>query len=113
MTGLSLTLVWYNLGVAALNTTIAGILILFFFNYSNPVINYFSKISYSLYLTHVFIGGKVINLGLRFVNTNLQRYTLFFIALAVSVVSAHLFYLVIEKPSLKFSKRYRYRTVYS
>ncbi len=113
MTALSLALVWYNLDVAALNTTITGILILFFFNYSNRVINYFSKISYSLYLTHVFIGGKVVNLGLRFVNTNLQRYALFFIALGISVLSAHLFYLLIEKPSLKFSKRYRYQNLYS
>lgn len=113
MTGLSLLLIWYNLGIAALITTIAGILILFFFNYSNPVIKYFSQISYSLYLTHVFIGGKVVNLGVRFVNTDVQRYALFFVALGVSIVSAHLFYMIIERPSLKFSKRYQYQTAYS
>jgi peptidoglycan/LPS O-acetylase OafA/YrhL len=113
LTLIFLTLVWHNLDFAALACTVIGILILFFWKVSNPFISYLSKISYSLYLTHVLIGGKVINLGLRFVNQDDQRYILFFTALGISILCAHLFYLSVERPAFKFSKRFHYQSAYS
>jgi peptidoglycan/LPS O-acetylase OafA/YrhL len=65
---------------------------------------FLGKISYSLYLLHGLSGGLVINL-LSHVEA-LQPYKILVILLGVfiAVLSAFVFYLIIEKPSQKWSK---------
>ena len=62
-------------------------------------------ISYSLYLTHVYIGGRIINLGLRFSEDWLLRTTFFVAALVASIAFAWGLYLLVEKPSHQFSQK--------
>jgi peptidoglycan/LPS O-acetylase OafA/YrhL len=62
-------------------------------------------ISYSLYLTHVPIGGRVINLGKRFVEGEVQQMALSVFALAVSLAFAWIFYRVVEVGASALSKR--------
>jgi peptidoglycan/LPS O-acetylase OafA/YrhL len=85
------------------------LLVLNFWNYNHGLLNFFSNISFSLYLTHTTIGGKIINLGLRFVNSTGERYLLFVLALCVSIVFAYLFYRLIEKPFTVMGKRIAYK----
>ena len=61
-------------------------------------------ISYSLFLTHVPIGGRVVNLGMRFGDGTLYQFALSTVALMVSIVFAWLFYRLIERPALRASR---------
>jgi peptidoglycan/LPS O-acetylase OafA/YrhL len=88
-----------------------GMLILLYWDYNNRLIRFFSGISFSLYLTHVTIGGKIINLGLRYVETLTDRYLLFITALGISIAFAWIFYRIIENPSILWSKKIKYKRV--
>lgn len=66
---------------------------------------FFGNISYSLYLLHVPIGGRVINISRRFVLGTSGKFLVIFIAMVVSVIAAYLFYLFIEKPSHRLSRK--------
>ncbi|MBB4107793.1 peptidoglycan/LPS O-acetylase OafA/YrhL [Pedobacter zeae] len=101
-------LIYYNLGLAVLMICIIGLLFIHFYRYQHTVINFFSRISYSLYLIHVPIGGKIINLGIRYTHTTIQKYTLVVIALTVSIFASYIFYLMIEKPFITISKKIIY-----
>jgi peptidoglycan/LPS O-acetylase OafA/YrhL len=62
-------------------------------------------ISYSLYLTHVLIGGRVVNMGRRFVNTSSEEVLLSVAALVMSLLFAWLFWRMVEAPSIRASRR--------
>src|SRR5262249_47300414 len=62
-------------------------------------------ISYSLYLVHVPIGGRVVNLGRRVVDGPLQEFFLSLFALAITIGFAAIFYLIVEKPFVRQSRR--------
>jgi len=66
---------------------------------------FFGKISYSLYLTHVLIGGRIVNLGRRFVYGSVEELSLSILALAVSIICAQIFYALFEKPAIQLSRR--------
>lgn len=66
---------------------------------------FFGNISYSLYLLHIPIGGRIINIGKRFASSNFEKFLIIFVALVVSVVAAWVFYKLIEMPSHKLSRR--------
>ncbi|MEZ4801900.1 MAG: acyltransferase [Gelidibacter sp.] len=66
---------------------------------------FFGNISYSLYLLHIPIGGRVINIGRRF-DLNFQlKLAIILMAFVVSIFAAWIFYICIEKPSHKWSRR--------
>ncbi len=88
---------------------IFSITILFLWRIHHWLISFFAEISFSLYLTHTTIGGKVINLGLRFVSTAGERYLLFLTAFIVTAGFAWLFYCLIERPCMKYVKRISYQ----
>jgi peptidoglycan/LPS O-acetylase OafA/YrhL len=62
-------------------------------------------ISYSLYLTHVPIGGRIINLGRRFGHGPMYEFLLSAFAVAASLLFAWLFYRVVEATAIRWSKR--------
>lgn len=64
-------------------------------------------VSYSLYLLHVPIGGRIVNLGRRFGEGPLFEGALSLVALAVCLVAAALFYRWVEKPARTASRRIR------
>ena len=66
-------------------------------------------ISYSLYLVHVPVGGRVINLGGRVAQSDLQNYILIGLALIVSVLFAIVFWRLVEVPSQRLSRWKRTR----
>ena len=62
--------------------------------------------SYSLYLTHIPIGGRVVNLGRRFVDGSGFEFVLSLCALALSLAIAYAFLLLVERPAVAFARRY-------
>lgn len=60
-------------------------------------------ISYSLYLIHIPIGGRIVNIGSRFADSQLGVMLTLLLAIIISLVSAWVLYVVIEKPSQKYS----------
>jgi peptidoglycan/LPS O-acetylase OafA/YrhL len=64
-------------------------------------------ISYSLYLTHTIVGGRVMNLGMRFGDSALYQITLMGVALAVSLVFAVLFARLVERPATAAARKIR------
>jgi peptidoglycan/LPS O-acetylase OafA/YrhL len=66
---------------------------------------FIGNISYSLYLTHAIIGGRVINLGRRFGEGALYELFLIAAALSVSILFSILFARLIEGPATRASHK--------
>jgi peptidoglycan/LPS O-acetylase OafA/YrhL len=76
----------------------------------SPVISFFSKISFSLYLTHDMIGANtVVWLGGLLPKTLFFKGIEFVTGLAVSILFALIFYKLVEAPCLKLSKKLSYQ----
>lgn len=65
-------------------------------------------ISYSLYLIHIPIGGKIVNIGARFADNSLAVIATLLVAIGASLFSAWLLYVLIEKPSQRYSASLRF-----
>ena len=74
-------------------------------NWAGKALVGLGAISYSLYLTHVPVGGRVVNLGRRFVNEPSGEALLSALALAVSVLFAVFFWNAIERGSINCAAR--------
>jgi peptidoglycan/LPS O-acetylase OafA/YrhL len=76
---------------------------------ANRVIGFFSKISFSLYLTHDAIGSTlVVFMGRHLPKTFMYKGVEFISGIIVSILFACLFYWLIERPFFKLSKRIKY-----
>ena len=75
----------------------------------SSLLNWLGLISYSLYLVHVPIGGKVVNLGARYTHGFYSEITVLFLAVLASLVTAFLLYWAVELPSQKLSSKISYR----
>lgn len=65
---------------------------------------YLGGISYSLYLVHVPLGGKIVNLALRAPDFPYRGVVIMAIAIAGSLVAADLFHRIVEKRWIARSK---------
>ncbi len=70
-------------------------------------LGWIGRISYSIYLVHVPIGGRVINLATRLPDSTIWHYGALMLALLLSVGCAAIFSSLIEAPSIRWSKRSR------
>lgn len=61
-------------------------------------------LSYSVYLIHMPIGIRVINIAARFTESTALRYLTILVALAISIGTAYVFYRLVEVPSQKWAK---------
>jgi peptidoglycan/LPS O-acetylase OafA/YrhL len=70
----------------------------------HPILQYLGKISYSLYLLHTVVGSRIVNLGYRFLgNSATESLFILLIAFITSLMASHIFYVYVEKPSIKLS----------
>lgn len=87
-------------------TFFTTILIAFFGNWGNyRFLIFFGNISYSIYLIHVPIGGRIINFAKRFNLSEIGQLGVILVALVISVLSAWSFYACIERPSHNWAKK--------
>ncbi len=72
------------------------------------VVQYFGRLSYSLYITHFLVLAVVTHWGLGFVGRNVAGVLLWgALALALAVGFSQLLYWAVEKPSMKAASRFR------
>jgi peptidoglycan/LPS O-acetylase OafA/YrhL len=67
-------------------------------------------LSYSLYLLHAPLGGRVVNLGARYAEGAAAELAVMCAAMAVSLGAAFVLYRLVERPSLRLAGRLRIRT---
>ena len=75
---------------------------------ANRSLLWLGGMSYSLYLAHVPIGGRVMNLSLKLGLTGAPRLLAPIAALVVSILAAGVLYRLVEKPSMMLSAKIRY-----
>lgn len=68
------------------------------------------QISYSLYLLHLPIGGKIVNFGARYADSLLARLIVLAVAVAASLLGAWLLWRFVEMPAQRWSSAIRYGT---
>ena len=99
---------WFINGGLIACVGVATALIIQFVQLRSSRLTDFGLISYSLYLLHVPIGGKIMNLGGRFAHGTPAMLMLCATAAAGSIGAALLFYRYIELPSQRLSSSVRY-----
>jgi peptidoglycan/LPS O-acetylase OafA/YrhL len=80
-----------------------------YFEFNDKISKFLGNISYSLYLVHIPIGGRIINICETLFQNELVRSLFVFVALGISIFSAWLFYRIIEKPFMELAKRISYK----
>ena len=74
----------------------------------HPVFRFLGTISFSLYLVHIPIGGRINNLAAGFIKNIHAREAVVFVSFAISILAAWLFYLAVEKRFKKMSATFQY-----
>ena len=75
----------------------------------HSVFNFLGKISFSLYLLHVPVGGRVMNLASRFIHNETGLWLAWLTALALTIIASWIFFKLVEWPSQKLSRRLAYK----
>ena len=102
-----LMLYCYN-GLAVVIVGLLSITIIVFSSFPRLwILGILGEISYSLYLIHVPVGGRVVNLGRRFVDSAPLEFVLSITALAICIASSLLYWRFIEAPAKRLAKRIR------
>ncbi len=70
-----------------------------------PLLRRLGAISYSLYLVHVPVGGKIVNLGGRLAHGTIAELAVSCLALAASLLAATALWAVVERPAMALSSR--------
>lgn len=92
--GAVVALIIYGVGRANYLTTLL----------SNPIIQYFGRISYSLYLIHLLILIRVYRVGIHLTGSAARPAICWFIvAGGLSIVAAHLIYYFVEAPTIRLA----------
>jgi peptidoglycan/LPS O-acetylase OafA/YrhL len=84
------------------------VLAIMFIQVESKIIDFTGKISFSLYLIHIPIGGRVINLLGRYAKTEFGVWMVLCLALIISICFSWLFYKLFEKPSQLMSRKIKY-----
>jgi len=74
-------------------------------NYKSKLGEFFGQISYSLYLLHSIIGAAFINFMTHKFNEPYQKFFVVLAGLLISIISAYLFWRIIERPSQKIAQK--------
>lgn len=77
-------------------------------NFETAISEFLGKISFSVYLIHVPIGSRIINISQNFVHNEIGKTIMVLVALAISIFCAWLFNKFIEMPFLYLSKKIKY-----
>ena len=101
-------LLFYKYGPIMTSLVVFTLLIIMYVNKVPPFLRSLGMISYSLYLIHIPIGGRVINIAETKIHSIFLRECVVFIAFFICIAAAALFYKYIEKTFKKLSSNIRY-----
>lgn len=108
---LLLLTIWviYFYGIACgVFSIVTVILILYFKNNELKTLSFLGEFSYSLYLIHNFTGAILINLLSPYMINLWQKLLLLIFSLVISYILAWVMFILIEKPSKKWSATIKY-----
>ncbi|MBL0358828.1 MAG: acyltransferase [Chitinophagaceae bacterium] len=108
LSAICLLMIWWTDGKFLTLLSAGTVLAILFIKQIPAAFKYLGLISYSLYLTHVPVGGRVINFVESSVQNIFVRYTSVLLALAVSIGFAAVFYRLIEKRCKAWASAIRY-----
>lgn len=100
---------WMANGFAIAIASILTALAIMFVTVENRVLTWLGAISYSLYLTHEIVIGRVLTYGIRVSPWAWSKLALLGAAFAACIAAAYCFYRIIEKPSQGWSARFKYK----
>lgn len=100
---------WFSHGKASAAASALTTLVIAFVRVEWRPLLWLGTISYSLYLVHMPLGGKLVSLGGRYVTGPVAAFGLVAAALAASLAAAGFMYWLVEKPSERWSKATKYR----
>jgi peptidoglycan/LPS O-acetylase OafA/YrhL len=108
--GLLATVTWIVHGLPATVAAAAtAIVIAWQVPIANPLLIRTGALSYSLYLLHAPLGGRVVNLGARYADGVIAELAVVLVAMLVSLGAAFVLYALVERPSLRLARRLRIR----
>ncbi|MBS1519618.1 MAG: acyltransferase [Bacteroidetes bacterium] len=105
---LFICLITYCHGITTAGVLLAACIIVMVANVHLKPLYFLGNISYSLYLTHTFI-WEICNGVFKRIAIAQFQLLCFGIELAIAILFAWLFYLLIEKPAIKLSKNFIYQ----
>ncbi|MGF1533881.1 MAG: acyltransferase family protein [Bernardetiaceae bacterium] len=106
---LSLGLSWYCRGIeTTIFALVTVLVILVFENYEHRYLNFFAKISYSLYLLHTITGDPFLNFVAPRFAPWVGEWILLPVAVGISTGAAYLMYCWVERPSMRLAARIAY-----
>jgi peptidoglycan/LPS O-acetylase OafA/YrhL len=97
-----------TLGLATALVAVAATLLIGFVELKSRPLLFLGDISYSLYLVHVPIGGRVINGGYRLGLGQAGWVSLTLVAFAIAVLAAYGFHRLVERPAREWAARIPY-----
>lgn len=102
-------LTWVTVGLLAASFGVITVGVIVFFKTKNRLFNFFGKISFSLYLTHIMVGAVTEFLLAKVFppQTDTQHVVGILFIAAIACGAASLFYWLIEKPTLQLVKQLR------
>lgn len=106
---LNLFMVWHHYGWELLAISALSLGAMVFVKKVHPLFSFLGTISFSLYLVHLPIGGRINNLAASFVKEVHMREVVVFISFAVSIFAAWLYYITIEKRFKSLSATLHYK----
>jgi peptidoglycan/LPS O-acetylase OafA/YrhL len=113
--GYLMTMAIFTIGCTlTLGPMVAGVslltaLVIAFVRRDFRALSLLGAISYSLYLIHVPVGGRILDLGLSHVHGGVARVLVLAVTLVLTIGVATLFYRFIERPAQRWSSAIRYR----
>jgi peptidoglycan/LPS O-acetylase OafA/YrhL len=104
-----LVCIYIQFDTLILLASILSLLFIFFVKDATKLLKFLGMISYSLYLVHIPVSNRIINLSSRFIEGEIQRTLIVLFAVIISVFVAWLFYVIIEKPAIQWAKKIKYQ----
>ncbi|HXB41750.1 MAG TPA: acyltransferase [Bacteroidia bacterium] len=101
---------FFNSPVTSVIAAAAGFVIMFLFAYTNRILSFFGKFSYSVYLIHPVLGATFVNVFSHNVSGVFAKFMLVSGGLVITAIGSYLMYLLVEKPSKKLSSKLSYKT---
>lgn len=95
--------------VSVIYTLIPVFFILFFEEIKVKGLHFLGKTSYSIYLIHTLIGASFINVLSHSVHSSFGKFFVIVGGTVLTILSAYVMYLLIEKPSKKISENVKYK----
>jgi peptidoglycan/LPS O-acetylase OafA/YrhL len=90
--------------------SIFAVIFIFAARFKSKVLNFLGKISFSMYLIHVPVSVFIIPLFINHIHNPTYLIIYRFLVLGVVIGASYLFYLLVEKPAIILSKKFKMRS---